>query len=164
VTLAKGIGSGMPIGLIVGRRKLLQQMPAGSHGNTFGGNPVCCAAALKTLELIEGQYLENARQMGDHLMRGLIELQREFPCIGAVRGRGLMIGMELVADRNTRVPAPDLCNALVRSAWRQGLLLLSCGVSTIRFMPPLCVTAAMTDEALQILRTVLQELSGAGNG
>lgn len=164
VTLSKGIGSGMPIGLIVGRRKLLQQMPAGSHGNTFGGNPVCCAAALKTLELIEEQYLENARQIGKRLMRGLIELQQEFPCIGSVRGRGLMVGMELVADRNTRAPAPDLCNALVRSAWRHGLLLLSCGVSTIRFIPPLCVTSALTDEALQILRMVLQELTIEGKG
>ena len=163
VTLAKGVGSGMPIGLIVGRRKLLQQMPAGSHGNTFGGNPVCCAAALKTLELIETQYLENARHMGEHLMRGLMKLQQEFPCIGAVRGRGLMIGMELVAARNTRAPAPELCNALVRSAWRHGLLLLSCGVSTIRFMPPLCVSAALADEALQILRTVLQELTNEGS-
>ena len=164
VTLAKGVGSGMPIGLIVGRRKLLEQLRAGSHGNTFGGNPVCCAAALKTLELIEGQFLENARLMGDYLQRGLIAMQQEFPCIGAVRGRGLMVGMELVVDRNSRAPAPDLCTALVRSGWRHGLLLLSCGVSTIRFMPPLCVTPALVDEALHILRTVLQEVSSAGKG
>ncbi len=159
ITLAKGIGSGMPIGLIVGRRKLLEQLPVGSHGNTFGGNPVCCAATLKTLELIEKQYLEQARHMGEHLMRGLVSLQQELPCIGAVRGRGLMIGMELITDTTSRTPAPELCNALLRSAWRHGLLLLSCGVNTVRFMPPLCVTPALADEALQILRTALLEVS-----
>ena len=159
ITLAKGIGSGMPIGLIVGRRKLLEQLPVGSHGNTFGGNPVCCAATLKTLELIEKQYLEQARHMGEHLMRGLVSLQQELPCIGAVRGHGLMIGMELITDATSRTPASELCTALLRSAWRHGLLLLSCGVSTVRFMPPLCVTPALADEALQILRTALLEVS-----
>lgn len=157
VTLAKGIGSGMPIGLIVGRRRHLERMPPGSHGNTFGGNPVCCAAALKTLEIIEREYMENARRMGRHLVAGLADLQKEFPCIGDIRGRGLMIGVELVKDPGSRAPATELCNALLHRAWRNGLLLLSCGTSTLRLMPPLCVTPALADEALQVLRQSLRE-------
>jgi 4-aminobutyrate aminotransferase len=160
VTLAKGIASGMPLGLVVGRRELVAKMAAGSHGNTFGGNPVCCAAALKTLDLIEREYLDNAAAMGERLMRGLRALQSRFPNIGDVRGRGLMIGMELVVDRGTRAPATDLCTRIVREAWRHGLLLLSCGVSTIRLMPPLCVTPAQVDEALEILAAVMAAAAG----
>jgi 4-aminobutyrate aminotransferase len=155
ITLAKGIGSGMPLGLIAGRRRLLERMPAGSHGNTFGGNPVCCAAALKTLELIEREYMQNAATLGARLLQGLDALRTRFPCIGEVRGRGMMIGLELVTDRESRTPAAELCGRVLHEAWRQGLLLLSCGASTIRLMPPLCVTAAQVDEALDILAGAL---------
>lgn len=164
VTLAKGVGSGMPIGLVVGRRRLMEKLPPGSHGNTFGGNPVCCAAALRTLELIEREYLHNAGHMGARLMAGLAALQKEFACVGEVRGRGLMIGVELVQDAK-KTPAVELCHRLVHLAWRNGLLLLSCGVSTLRLMPPLCVTPAHVDEALQILRQSLREaLAETGHG
>ncbi|MBI1732939.1 MAG: acetyl ornithine aminotransferase family protein [Gammaproteobacteria bacterium] len=164
ITLAKGVGSGMPIGLIAGRRSLMEQLPPGSHGNTFGGNPICCAAALKTLELIEREYLANAGAMGQHLMRGLAALQTELPCIGDIRGRGLMIGIDLVTDRASRTAATDLCRALLHGAWRRGLLLLSCGASTMRLMPPLCVTQDLADEALQILGAALREAAGGKTG
>jgi 4-aminobutyrate aminotransferase len=157
--LAKGLGSGLPIGLVVARREIMAQWPPGSHGNTFGGNPVCCAAALKTIELIEREYLDNARETGRHLIDGVRALAEEFPCIGDVRGLGLMIGMELVEDRATRAPAADLCHRLLEAAWREGALLLSCGTSTIRLMPPLCITRAEADEALEILGRALRAVS-----
>ena len=95
ITLAKGLGSGLPIGLVIARASLMRKWPAGAHGNTNGGNPVCCAAALKTLELVHGGYMQNAAQVGAHLQRRLLDLMEKYACIGEVRGRGLMIGMEL---------------------------------------------------------------------
>jgi 4-aminobutyrate aminotransferase len=159
MTLAKGLGSGMPIGLIVARQSIMSQWKHGSHGNTFGGNPVSCAAALATLELVEKSYAGNAARMGSYFMNRLRDLATRFPVIGEVRGRGLMIGMELVKDRKTKEPAKQLCQALVREAFHRGLLLLSCGVSTVRFMPPLMVDEATIDEAMTILEASLSQVT-----
>lgn len=162
VTMAKGMGSGMPIGLVVARREIMERWPSGAHGNTYGGNPVCCAAALKTLELIRDRYLANAVDTGAYFKGELEKLAKSYECIGQVRGLGLMIGMELVRDRKTREPAAELCTELTRQAWRNGLLLLACGTSTVRFMPPLVVNCAQVDEAMEILKRSLDEaLTGA---
>ncbi len=161
VTLAKGLGSGLPIGLAVARRDLMEKWSPGAHANTFGGNPICCAAALATLELVRREYQANAAQIGEYFMGRLRELMARHDCIGDVRGRGLMIGMELVHDRHTGAPARELATALIRRAYHHGLLLLTCGTSTVRFMPPLCVDRATVDEALVLLERALEEALAA---
>ncbi len=108
MTLAKGLGSGLPIGLTVACRRHMEKWPRGAHGNTYGGNPITCAAALATLDLVEGEYTDNAATVGEYFMGRLRELQGRFGCIGDVRGKGLMIGMELVEDRVSRKPARAL--------------------------------------------------------
>jgi 4-aminobutyrate aminotransferase len=157
VTSAKGLGSGLPIGAVIAKRSIMEHWKRGAHGNTYGGNPVTCAAAIATIDLVRGEYMSNAGRMGEHFMRRLGEMARDYPCIGEVRGKGLMIGMELVEDDTERTPARALCDRLVTRAYHNGLILLSCGVSTLRFMPPLNVTAAEIDEAVQLLRTSLDE-------
>ena len=157
MTLAKGLASGLPIGLIAARRRYMEKWKPGAHGNTFGGNPLCCAAALATLELVESEYAANAAQVGEYFLARLRELQQRFECIGDVRGKGLMIGMELVTDRATRTPAKALCAAVLTRAFHNGLLLLSCGTSTVRFIPPLMINRGHVDEAMGLLETALTE-------
>jgi 4-aminobutyrate aminotransferase len=157
MTLAKGLASGLPIGLVVARRSHMEKWKRGAHGNTFGGNPLCCAAALATLELVEREYAANAAAVGEYFLGRLRELQQRFPCIGDVRGKGLMIGMELVTDRASRAPAKKLCDAVLTRAFHHGLLLLSCGASTVRFIPPLMINRAHVDEALTLLEPALTE-------
>jgi len=157
MTLAKGLGSGLPIGLIVAKKKIMEKWPRGAHGNTFGGNPICCAAALATLDLVEREYADNASEVGEYFMGRLRELQTRHEVIGDVRGKGLMIGIELVTDRTSRAPARELCDAVLHRAFHNGLILLSCGISTVRFMPPLMITNNHVDEALTILEASLVE-------
>jgi 4-aminobutyrate aminotransferase len=157
VTSAKGLGSGLPIGAVIAKRSIIEHWKRGAHGNTYGGNPVTCAAAIATIDLVRGEYMANAGRMGEHFTSRLLEMARDYPCIGEVRGKGLMIGMELIEDDGARTPARALCDRLVTRAYHNGLILLSCGVSTLRFMPPLNVTAAEIDEAVQLLRTSLDE-------
>jgi 4-aminobutyrate aminotransferase len=157
MTLAKGLGSGLPIGATVARRRYMQQWKPGAHGNTFGGNPLSCAAALATLDLVEREYAANAAAVGEFFLARLRELQQGYPCIGDVRGKGLMIGMELITDRASRAPARALCGAVLTRAYHQGLLLLSCGQSTVRFIPPLMINRAHVDEAMQMLEAALKE-------
>jgi 4-aminobutyrate aminotransferase len=155
MTVAKGLGSGLPIGLVVAKKRIMQQWKCGAHGNTYGGNPLCCAAALATLDLVEREYVANAAKVGAYLLKRLRELQSRHPPIGEVRGKGLMIGMELVKDRTSREPAKELCQNVITRAFHQGLLLLSCGQSTVRFMPPLTVTTTQVDEAITLLEAAL---------
>jgi 4-aminobutyrate aminotransferase len=160
MTLAKGLGSGLPIGAVVARRSIMQKWRKGAHGNTFGGNPLCCAAANATIDLVREQYVANAAKVGAHFMKRLAELRPQYPCIGDLRGRGLMIGAELIEKDGS--PARALVDRLLHRAYQNGLLLLSCGVSTLRFMPPLCVTEAEVDEAMGYLRQSLDEALAGG--
>ena len=160
-TLAKGLGSGVPIGAVVARRRIMQQWKRGAHGNTFGGNPIACAAANATLDLVNGGLMANAAKVGEHFMGRLREMARSYPCIGEVRGRGLMIGVELIEPGADRAPAKALVEAVINRAYQNGLLLLTCGVSTVRFMPPLSVTTAEIDEAVQILKQSFDEALAA---
>jgi 4-aminobutyrate aminotransferase len=161
MTLAKGLGSGMPIGLVVARKALMEKWSPGAHGNTYGGNPLCCAAALATLDLVEKEYAANAARVGDYFMDKLRALQQRQPVIGQVRGRGLMIGAERV-DPMTKVPAAELCQAVITRAFHRGLLLLPCGTSTLRFMPPLMIDEGHVDEAMQLLEAAMMDaLAGA---
>ena len=133
---------------------------SGSHGSTFGGNPVACAAALATLDAVEGGLMANATAMGERLLAGLRELQRRHQTIGDVRGMGLMIGVEFVLDRRSKQPATALVAALEQNAFRRGLLLLSCGQSTIRVAPPLVLDAYDVDRGLEIFDAALSEVEG----
>jgi 4-aminobutyrate aminotransferase len=160
MTLAKGLGSGLPIGMVVAKRSIMQRWARGAHGNTYGGNPLCCAAALATLDLVTSEYCENAARVGAYFLRQLAVLAGRFELIGEVRGKGLMIGMELVTDRATRTPARKLCDTLITRAYHNGLLLLSCGASTVRFMPPLLISTAQVDEAVELLERSLIEALG----
>jgi len=157
LTLAKGLGSGMPIGMMVARRQVMQAWPRGAHGNTFGGNPLCCAAALATLDLVEREYMGNAATVGAMFFERLQALQARHAEIGEVRGKGLFLAIELVKDPVSKEPAHDLCDAVVRQAFQNGLLLLSCGDSTVRFMPPLMVSFAEVEEAVTLLEASLNE-------
>jgi 4-aminobutyrate aminotransferase len=160
MTLAKGLASGMPIGAVVAKRSLMQKWKKGAHGNTFGGNPVCCAAANATIDLVREQYVANAAKVGAHFMKRLGEMRADYPCIGDLRGRGLMIGVELIEKDGS--PARKLVDTLLHRAYQNGLLLLSCGVSTLRFMPPLCVTETEVDEAMIYLRKSFDEALAGG--
>jgi 4-aminobutyrate aminotransferase len=163
MTLAKGLGSGLPIGMVIAKRRIMQNWTRGAHGNTFGGNPVCCAAAIATVELVAKEYAANAAKVGEYFMHKLHAFADKYPIVGQVRGKGLMIGMELVTDRISKAPAKKLCDELVTRAYHNGLILLSCGQSTVRFMPPLVIDEADVDEALDILEHSLnQVMASAG--
>ena len=158
VTLAKAMANGLPLGAIVSSRALQGRWGVGAHGSTFGGNPVCCAAAVAVLETIERDYLvANAAARGDELSAGLRALMARDERIGDVRGPGLMIGLELVRDRVTREPDAELATAIMQRCADLGLLLLTCGTAhnVIRWIPPLDVTAAEVHEALGIFETAL---------
>jgi 4-aminobutyrate aminotransferase len=147
---AKGLASGMPLGAIIARESIMK-WGTGAHGSTFGGNPVCCAAALATLDLVEGELMANAAAMGERMMAGVRRLAERHETIGDVRGVGLMIGVEFVLDRKTRAPAPKIVNDLVQTAFTKGLLLLGCGKSTLRLAPPLVIDATDVDTGLAMI-------------
>jgi 4-aminobutyrate aminotransferase len=154
---AKGLGSGMPIGAIVAKESVMT-WPRGSHGSTYGGNPVACASALATLELVEDQLAANAAKMGARLLAGIKKLQAKHVSIGDVRGAGLFIGVEFVTDRATKEPATEFMGKLEQLAFTKGLLLLGCGKSTIRVAPPLVLSEYDVDKGLEILDACLTEL------
>ncbi|MBN2550002.1 MAG: acetyl ornithine aminotransferase family protein [Anaerolineales bacterium] len=154
VCVAKGIASGMPLGVMFAREDVVTWQK-GAHGNTYGGNPISCAAALATLELIENEYMENANLIGAYTMDILEEMQARHPSIGQVRGKGLMIGVEFVKDQQTREPDDKLRDRIVDNAFMRGLLLLGCGKSTIRIAPPLSVSRLEVDEAMEIFEEAL---------
>ena len=149
VCSAKAIASGIPLGVTFAKEHVMT-WAEGAHGNTYGGNPVAAAAAIATLGLIEKEYKQNAVEMGDYLLKSLSELQQLHPSIGSVRGIGLMIGVEFVKDRETKEYAEELREKVVMNALERGLLLLGCAKSTIRFSPPLMISKANIDEAIEI--------------
>ncbi|HAD07255.1 MAG TPA: aspartate aminotransferase family protein [Anaerolineaceae bacterium] len=154
--VAKGIASGMPLGLMVARKSIVT-WPKGSHGNTYGGNPLSCAAALATLEVIENELLENASRAGAFAMEKLRAMQERHPTIGEVRGIGLMIGIEFVYDRQTKQHADDLRDRIVDLAFEKGLLTLGAGRNVIRISPPLSVSTAELEEGLTILEQAIAQ-------
>lgn len=157
IVAAKAIASGLPMGLTIARADVMD-WPAGAHSNTFGGNPVACAAALETLRLVRGGLMQNAALLGEELKRQLESLAQRQPLIGEVRGRGLMVGVELVRNRDTKVPATAERDALVAAAFRRGLLVLPAGPSAIRLSPPLVITAEDVGIAVSILDTAFSEV------
>jgi len=155
VCAAKGIASGVPLGVMFAKEHIVN-WKRGAHGNTYGGNPIACAAALATMELIENGYMQNAAEMGDYTLQILKEMMDRHPSIGEVRGKGLMIGIEFVKNRETKEPDASLRDQVVDQAFVRGLLLLGCGSSVIRLAPPLNVSRSEIDEAMEIFEESLR--------
>jgi 4-aminobutyrate aminotransferase len=158
LVIAKGIASGLPMGLTVASEAVMD-WPVGAHSNTFGGNPVACAAALATIKLVREGMMANAADVGDFLLGKLRALAARHPLIGDVRGKGLMIGVELVRDRQTKERATTERDALVMAAFRRGLLILAAGQNSIRISPPLVLTMEQAEIAAGLLDESLTSLS-----
>ena len=162
IGVAKGIASGLPMGAMIAKAEIMD-WPQGAHANTFGGNPVAAAAALKTLELIERELMENARVVGEYFLNLLKELQAKYEEMGDVRGKGLMIGIEFVKNRESKEPYPEFRDRVVYELFKRGVVSLGCGPTSLRFSPPLVIRKEHVDVAVEILdeaiKAVREELS-----
>jgi 4-aminobutyrate aminotransferase len=155
VCMAKGIASGMPLGITMSKAEIMDWAP-GSHASTFGGNPVCIAAALATLDVIENErLLKNSQEVGDHMMQRMADWPKKHKIVGDVRGRGLMIGVEIVKDQKTLEYGNIERDRIVQQAFEHGVLFLGCGPSTIRIAPPLIVTRDEADVAVDVLQEAI---------
>jgi 4-aminobutyrate aminotransferase len=157
VCMAKGIASGMPLGICMSRADIMDWVP-GSHASTFGGNPVSIAAALATIDILQREGIANAAMIGAKMMERLEGWKKTHPLVGDVRGRGLMIGIELVKNRETREPATALRNRIETLAFERGLMILGCGETSVRLCPPLILTEAEATVGLDILEDVLSQV------
>lgn len=154
---AKGIASGMPLSAMIARRSVMNWTP-GAHASTFGGNPVCIAASLATIKLLEEKYMANAARMGELVMKKTADWKQKHKIVGDIRGRGLMIGIEFVRDQKTKEKAPELRNKIVEQVFYKGLLVLGSGDTTLRLCPPLLVDEEQVDFALRTLDGVISEV------
>ncbi len=150
ICIAKGIASGMPLSITMSKAEIMDWVP-GSHASTFGGNPVCIAAALATMDVLQREGIKNAEAVGNHLMKRLADWPQRLDLVGDVRGRGLMIGVEIVTDKKARTPGGAERDRIVDLAFERGVLLLGCGPNTIRIAPPLIVTKEQADIAMDVL-------------
>ena len=157
VCMAKGIASGMPLGICMSRAEIMDWVP-GSHASTFGGNPISIAAALATMDVLEREGIDNAARVGEFILERLRGWKHSHPLVGDVRGRGLMIGIELVKDKATREPAAALRNRVETVAFEKGLMILGCGETSLRLCPPLIVSKEEASVALDILEEALSEV------
>jgi 4-aminobutyrate aminotransferase len=158
VCMAKGIASGMPLGVTMTRAEIMDWVP-GSHASTFGGNPVCIAAALATLDVIEKEnLLEHSAEVGGHMMKRMADWPAKLRLVGDVRGRGLMVGVEIVKNKTTKEYGAAERDLIVEKAFERGVLFLGCGPSTIRICPPLVVTKEQADVAVDVLEECIREV------
>ena len=156
VCMAKGIASGMPLGVTMSRAEIMDWVP-GSHASTFGGNPVCVAAALATLDVIEKEgLLANATEIGNYMRKRMADWPRKHRLVGDVRGRGLMIGVEIVKDQATKEYGNVERDRIVELAFERGILFLGCGPSTVRISPPLVVSREEADSAIDVLEECIE--------
>ncbi len=160
IATAKGIASGMPISAMIARSELMDWKP-GAHASTFGGNPVACAAALATIELLETELMENARRVGDYILSRLRRWPDKYPNVGDVRGLGLMIGIEMVGDRSRKDKAGAMRDRVVQAAFERGVLVLGAGESTIRLSPPLVITKEQAAFAIDTLEACIPRVAEA---
>jgi 4-aminobutyrate aminotransferase len=156
VCMAKGLGSGMPIGACTARADIMDWRK-GAHASTFGGNPVCLTAALKTIELLQGGLVENSATVGKYLEDGLNKLKDKYDCIGDVRGYGMMLGVEIVSDKSTLKPDAELRDRIEMACYKKGLIILGCGSNSIRWSPPLILAKEHVDVALEIFDEAIAE-------
>lgn len=155
ICLAKALGGGLPLGAVIVRKRVMS-WERGSHTSTFGGNPVACEAGLATIEAIEKEGLmRNAAEQGAHIQKRLRQMQQRCRSMGDVRGRGLMIGVELVRNRRTKEPAERQRDHVVQETFRRGLLLLPCGRNVIRISPPLSISREEVEQGLAVLEEVV---------
>jgi 4-aminobutyrate aminotransferase len=158
VCMAKSLAAGLPLSAIVARAKIMD-WEGGSHATTFGGNPVACAAALAVMNVIRSEHLlENATKQGNYVMKRLNEAKEASSILGDVRGKGLMIGAEIVENKKTKAPAPKKAEEIMMRAWKRGVAVITCGKSTIRFAPPLVITKELVDSALDIIIDSMKEV------
>jgi 4-aminobutyrate aminotransferase len=157
ICTAKGIASGMPLSAIITKASVMDWTP-GAHASTFGGNPVCIAASLATLALIEKSYMANAARMGEFIKRQTADWPERHKIVGEIRGRGLMIGIEFVRDQKTKERAPDLRNRIVQMAFHKGLLVLGSGDTTLRLCPPLMIDEEQAEFAIRTLDGIITEI------
>ena len=154
--IAKGIASGMPLGAVVAKSEVMDWTP-GSHASTFGGNPVSVAAALATFDLLQNSLIRNAAQLGEFIASRTADWRERHKCVGDVRGKGLMIGIEFVRDQKTKEPAPQLRNQVIHLAFERGLLVLGAGDSSLRLAPPLVIDQEQADFAVRTLDECIRE-------
>ncbi|HKV47763.1 MAG TPA: acetyl ornithine aminotransferase family protein [Candidatus Acidoferrales bacterium] len=157
ICVAKGIASGMPLSAVIAKPGVMDWKP-GAHASTFGGNPIAIAAALATIALIEREYMSNAARMGDFIFSQMSDWKERHKIVGDVRGRGLMIGVEIVRDQKTKQPAPELRKKILEAAFRKGLLLLGAGESTLRLAPPLLIDEEQAAFAVRTLDDCIGEV------
>ncbi|MGO8807386.1 MAG: acetyl ornithine aminotransferase family protein [Candidatus Bathyarchaeia archaeon] len=159
ICCAKALASGLPIGAAVAKASIMD-WTAGSHASTFGGNPVACAAALAVLGVIKDEHLlDNANRQGDYLKKRLEDFGKTNGIVGDVRGKGLMVGVELVEDKETRKPAPKKATEVMLRSWKRGVAVVTCGVSTLRIAPPLTIQTDLLDPALAIIEDTITEVA-----
>jgi len=159
VTIAKALASGIPIGAVVAKEELMD-LEGGSHANTFGGNPVACAAALQVIDVItQERLMENATRQGTYLMKRLREFQQKYPIIGDVRGKGLMVGAEIVKNPKTKEPAPKEVESMMNWCFKHGLAIITAGKSAMRFAPALTITQELIDAGLDVFEGSVKQVA-----
>jgi 4-aminobutyrate aminotransferase/(S)-3-amino-2-methylpropionate transaminase len=166
ITVAKSIAGGVPLSAVIGKAEIMDAPPPGGLGGTYAGSPLGCAAALAVLDVMKNEKLtERALQLGERLQARLRTLQKHFGAIGAIRGIGSMVAIELVRNGKAEQPDADLTRALVQAAARHGLIILSCGTygNVIRFLAPLTITEQLLDEGLDKLEAALAEVTAAAS-
>jgi 4-aminobutyrate aminotransferase len=160
ITMAKALSGGLPIGALIAKSEFMTWGP-GSHASTFGGNPVSAAAGLATLSFIEeNNLLENARKQGEYMLKIFNEWKEKYEIIGDVRGKGLMIGIEIVKDKKSKAYGKEEASKIIDTTWKKGVLLITCGRSTLRIVPPLTITRKLVDEALDVIESAIREVNG----
>jgi 4-aminobutyrate aminotransferase len=158
VCTSKALASGLPLGATIAKAKVMDWVP-GSHASTFGGNPLSCVAAGAVIDVIkEEKLLENATKQGAYIMKRVTELKEKSEIVGDVRGKGLMIGMEIVEDKESKKPAPQKVSEIMMRSWKRGINVITCGASTIRIAPPLVITRELVDSSLDIIEDVTKEV------
>jgi 4-aminobutyrate aminotransferase len=153
---AKGIASGMPLGAVIAKSEVMD-WTAGAHASTFGGNPVSIAAAIATFDLLESGLIQNAARLGEFILSRIGDWPQRHQCVGNVRGKGLMIGIEFVRDQRTKEKAPELRNRVIQAAFKRGLLVLGAGENTLRLCPPLIIDEEQAEFALRTLDECIRE-------
>jgi len=155
---AKALASGLPLGATIAKAKIMDWV-GGSHASTFGGNPLSCVAASAVIDVIKGErLLENATKQGTYILKRLKELEETSEIIGDVRGKGLMIGVEIVENKENKKPASNLSSEIMMRAWKRGVAVITCGVSTVRIAPPLNISTELVDSAMDIIEDVVKEV------
>ncbi|UCE43803.1 MAG: acetyl ornithine aminotransferase family protein [Candidatus Bathyarchaeota archaeon] len=158
VCIAKAIASGLPLGATVARASIMDWV-GGSHASTFGGNPLACVTSLAVIDVIkEERLLENAAEQGSYILKHLENLKEECDIIGDIRGKGLMIGIEIVEDKETKKIAPEKSEEIMMRCWRRGIAVITCGASAVRIVPPLTITRELVDAGLEIIEDVVKEV------